>query len=143
MNVHTSPKAYKSVPSVNNSKWYKEILNSQLAGAFDFSVAKMRKGTEPPPHVHTRDDEFLYIHSGSMHVYAEGQQFDVGSGESMFLPKGKPHAFLIQSEIIEMTTLTRPVGFMGAVNEMNEPTQAMTLPPNDGRNYATWTSPGR
>ena len=51
----TAPKAYKRSTSLENSTWYKGILVTQLAGetdtggAFDFTVAKMRKGTEPPP----------------------------------------------------------------------------------------------
>ena len=41
--------------------WYKRILITQLAGeadtsgAFDLVVSKMRKGTEPPAHVHSRE----------------------------------------------------------------------------------------
>jgi mannose-6-phosphate isomerase-like protein (cupin superfamily) len=137
-----SPKAFKASPSLDNSRWYKGILSSQLAGAketggtFDFSVAKMRQGTEPPPHVHDREDEFFYVLSGRMHAYAEGQMFEISAGESMFLPRGRPHAFLIQSDIIEMTTLITPGGFLGVVNKMNEPAGAVTLPPENGLTYA-------
>ncbi len=137
------PKAYKASPCLENSKWYKGILTSQLAseletgGAFDFCVAKMQKGTEPPPHVHARDDEFFYVLQGTIHVYAEGNKFEIAAGESMFLPKGKPHAFLVQSDLLELTTLITPAGFLGAVNSMNDPALAMTLPPADGQAYAT------
>lgn len=136
------PKAYKASSCLENSKCYKGILTSQLAGevetggAFDFCVAKMQKGTEPPPHVHARDDEFFYVLHGTMHVYAEGKKFEISAGESMFLPKGKPHAFLIQSDVIELTTRITPAGFLGAVNSMNEPALAMTFPPADGQTYA-------
>ncbi|WP_157466439.1 hypothetical protein [Edaphobacter aggregans] len=65
MVLKTAPKAYKRSTSLENSTWYKGILVTQLAGeadtggAFDFFVSKMRKGTEPPLHVHARDDEFF------------------------------------------------------------------------------------
>ena len=143
MNIQIAfPKAFKASPSLENSRWYKGILSTQLAGeaetggSFDFAVATMRKGTEPPPHVHAREDEFFYVLSGRMHVYVDGQQFELSAGESMFLPRGKPHAFLIQSETIEMTTLITPGGFLAAVNQMNEPARAMTLPPVGGLTYA-------
>jgi len=57
--------AYKRSPALNNSTWYKGILVSQLAGtadhdgALDLAIAEMRRGTEPPPHVHSREHEFI------------------------------------------------------------------------------------
>lgn len=67
-------------------------------GAFDLVIAKMRRGTEPQPHVHSREDEFFYILSGEMKVYADGEVFQVTAGECMFLPRGKSHAWLITSD---------------------------------------------
>jgi quercetin dioxygenase-like cupin family protein len=137
-----APKAYKRSTSLENSTWYKGILVTQLAGeadtrgAFDFVVSKMRKGTEPPPHVHARDDEFFYILSGSIRFYTEGQVFEVRAGESMFLPKGKPHAFLIQSDEVHNITVITPGGFFNAVNKMNEPAQKMEIPSDDVLTYA-------
>jgi uncharacterized cupin superfamily protein len=96
----------------------------------------VRKGTEAPPHVHARDDEFFYILAGSIRFYAEGQVFDVAAGESMFLPKGKPHAFLLQSNEIHVITLITPGGFFNAVNKMNEPAQRLEIPSDDVLTYA-------
>ncbi len=96
----------------------------------------MRKGTEPPPHVHARDDEFFYILTGSINFYTEGQVFEVVAGECMFLPKGKPHAFLTQSNEVHTITLITPGGFMNAVNQMNERAQKMEIPSDDVLTYA-------
>lgn len=91
----STPKAYKRSPALANSKWYKGILTSKMAGAsdkdreFDVSVIKMRRGTEPPPHVHSREDELFYILSGEMTVYVESEVFQLTAGEYMFLPRGK------------------------------------------------------
>jgi hypothetical protein len=52
-------KAYKRVPDLSNSTWYKGVLNSLMAGrednngAFDVCIIRMKRGTEPPPHVHS------------------------------------------------------------------------------------------
>src|SRR6516162_11468282 len=78
--------AYKRSPELNNSKWYKGMLHSQMAGtednngAFDFVVSRMRRGTEPPPHIHSREDEFFYALSGEMKAYVDGEVFPVTSG---------------------------------------------------------------
>src|SRR5258707_1618020 len=122
------------------------MLVTQLAGeadtggAFDFVVSKMRKCTEPPPHVHARDDEFFYILSGSIRFYTEGQVFEVGAGESVFLPKGKPHAFLIQSDEVHNITVITPGGFFNAVNKMNEPAQKWRSLPTMFLRTRAWTS---
>lgn len=138
----TAPKAYKRSTSLENSTWYKGILITQLAGetetggAFDFVVSRNRKGTEPPPHVHARDDEFFYVLAGSINFYTDGQVFEVSAGECMFLPKGKPHAFLIQTAESHSITLITPGGFMNAANKMSEPAQKMEIPSDDVLTYA-------
>ncbi len=138
----TAPKAYKRSTSLENSTWYKGILLTHLAGesdtggAFDFVVAKITKGTEPPPHVHSQEDEFMYILDGSVRFYTDGQVFEVGAGECMFLPKGKPHAFLIQSDELHNIALITPGGFMNAVSRMHEPAQKMEIPSGDVLTYA-------
>ena len=127
-------RAYKRSPALANSTWYKGILASQMAGpadnngAFDFVIAKVRRGTEPPPHVHSREDEFLYILSGEIRVYVDGEVFRVTAGECMFLPRRRPHAWLITSEEAHMILLVVPGGFLGAINKMNAPAERMEVP---------------
>jgi mannose-6-phosphate isomerase-like protein (cupin superfamily) len=130
----STPRAYKRSPALSNSTWYKGILVSQMAGtadnggAFDLVIAKMRRGTEPPPHVHSGEDEFFYILSGEMKVYADGEVFQVTAGECMFLPRGKPHAFLITSEEVHNIAVITPGGFFDAINKMNAPAERMEVP---------------
>jgi quercetin dioxygenase-like cupin family protein len=76
--------------------------------AFDLIITKMRRGTEPPPHIHAREDEFLYVLSGEIRVNADCEVFPVTAGECIFLPRRKPHAFLITSEEIHMIALVTP-----------------------------------
>ena len=86
-------KPYKRSPALRNSSWYKGIFVSQMAGAtdncgaFDLAIGKMRRGSEPPPHVHSREDEFFHVLSGEMRFYVDGEVFAVTAGECMFLPR--------------------------------------------------------
>jgi quercetin dioxygenase-like cupin family protein len=134
--------AYKRAPALENSTWYKGLLISQLAGnsdtdgAFDLVESKMKKGTEPPPHIHDREDEFFYILAGEIKVFADGQVFTVATGESVFLPKKIPHAYLIQSEECHVLALMTPGGFLNAINKMNAPARTMEIP-SDMETYAT------
>ena len=127
-------KPYKRSPALNNSSWYKGILVSQMAGAkdnsgaFDLAIGKMRRGSEPPPHVHSREDEFFHVLSGEMRFYVDGEVFTVTAGECMFLPRRTPHAFRVASEEIHMILLLVPGGFLDAINKMNAPAKRMEVP---------------
>jgi mannose-6-phosphate isomerase-like protein (cupin superfamily) len=130
----STPRAYKRSPTLNNSMWYKGMLHSQMAGtadnngAFDFVISTIRCGTEPPPHVHSREDEFFYVSSGEMTVYVDGEVFIVKAGECMFLPRLKPHAWVITSEAIRVMTLITPGGFTDALIKMSAPAERMEIP---------------
>jgi quercetin dioxygenase-like cupin family protein len=130
----TTLSAYKRTPSLENSTWYKGILVSQMAGtsdndgAFDLVVSKMRRGTEPPPHVHSREHEVFYILSGAVIVYVDDKVFRVSTGEFMFLPRGVPHAFLLESDEVHQLALVTPGGFFDAVNRMNSPAERLEVP---------------
>jgi quercetin dioxygenase-like cupin family protein len=134
--------AYKRSPALENSTWYKRILVSQLAGsydtdgAFDFVESKIKRGTEPPPHIHDREDELFYVLAGEMKVFADGQVFTVAAGGSVFLPKKIPHAYLIESEECHVLALMTPGGFLNAINKMNAPARMMEIPA-DMETYAT------
>ncbi|MBB5328749.1 cupin domain-containing protein [Tunturiibacter gelidoferens] len=134
--------AYKRAPALENSTWYKGLLISQLAGnsdtdgAFDLVESKMKKGTEPPPHIHDREAELFYILAGEIKVFADGQVFTVVAGESVFLPKKIPHAYLIQSEECHVLALMTPGGFLNAINKINAPARTMEIP-SDMETYAT------
>ena len=137
-------RAYKRSPSLTNSTWYKGILISQMAGsadndgAFDLVISKIRQGTEPPPHVHSKEDEFFYILSGEIRFYVDGHVFSVGAGECMFLPRLKPHAFLITTEELHTVVFTSPGGFLDAINKMYAPAERMEVPTDaDVATYAT------
>ena len=58
-------------------------------GAFDVAIATIRRGTEPPPHVHSREDEFFYVLAGEMKVYVDREVFSVAAGECVFVPRQK------------------------------------------------------
>jgi hypothetical protein len=58
----------------------------------------------------------------------EGEVFSVTAGECMFLPRRKPHAFLITSEEVHAIALLVPGGFLDAVNKMNAPAERMEIP---------------
>ena len=69
-------------------------------------------------------------------MFADGQTFTLTAGESVFLPKKMPHAYLIESDECHVLALMTPGGFLNAINKMNAPARTMEIP-SDMETYAT------
>ena len=135
MNNTSSPlKAFKRATSLEFSKWYMGSLVTNLAemkdtnGAYCLVDSTLVPGNEPPPHVHSREDELFYVLDGEFDVYAGEEAFKVETGECIFLPKFKPHAFVIRSSRLRLLTLFTPGGFEEALRGKGTPAQYLDLP---------------
>ena len=69
------------------------LAKEDTGGRFTLMSGEVKRGSEPPPHVHDREDQFYYVLKGEMEVYCETDVFRPCSGEVVFLPQGIPHAF--------------------------------------------------
>ena len=107
-------------------------------GAFDFTIARVRPGTEPPPHIHSGEDEFFHVSSGEMRVYVGAEAYTVTAGECFFLPRQIPHAWLITSDEANLICVITPAGFADALEKMSFPAERMEIPTDpDILTYAT------
>jgi len=127
-------KAFKRAQSLGVSQWENGNLTTNLAerkdtnGAFLLVEAKLAPGTEPPPHVHTREDELFYVLEGEFDVYVGKDAFKVTAGECVFMPRFKPHAFVIRSPWLRVLALFTPAGLEDAFRGMSSPAQSLNLP---------------
>lgn len=135
MNHTSSPlTAFKRAPSLGLSQWENGNLTTNLAekkdtnGAFFLVEAMLAPGTEPPPHVHSREDELFYVLEGEFDVYVGKEAFKVEAGECVFLPRFKPHAFVIRSPRLHVLALFTPAGLEEAFRGMSTPAQRLELP---------------
>jgi hypothetical protein len=85
-------------------------------------------GSNPPPHVHSREDELFYVLEGEFDVYAGEDAFKVEAGQCVFLPRFKPHAFVMRSPRLRLLTLFTPAGLEDAFRSVNSPAQTLELP---------------
>jgi quercetin dioxygenase-like cupin family protein len=118
-----------------NSYWYIGHLMTVLAsskqtdGRYALLRATERRGLEPPPHTHTKEDETFLILEGEV-VYTVGNQtFNAKPGDAMFLPKNIQHSFKIQTEKLETLILLTPGGLENYFLEMSKPAEELQLPP--------------
>ena len=98
-------------------------------GKFALIEAVARRGNDPPPHIHHREEETFYVLEGEMTFSVGGQTIKATSGTMVCLPREVAHSFVIDSAQVRMLILLTPAGFEGWFKEFSVPAQAMTLPP--------------
>jgi mannose-6-phosphate isomerase-like protein (cupin superfamily) len=65
-------------------------------GGFTLIESSTKGGA--PWHVHTREDEYFYVLDGRIIVWCGNEEFHAGPGSFVFLPRGVPHAWDVESE---------------------------------------------
>lgn len=133
--------AFKRTASLELSRWYMGIVLTNLvekkdnSGAFSLLEATLVPGTEPPPHVHSREDELFYVLEGEFDVYVREEAFNVSTGECVFLPKFAPHALVIRSPRLRVLILYTPGGLEETFGKMSAPAQTLE-PPAEALTYS-------
>jgi quercetin dioxygenase-like cupin family protein len=87
----------------------------QTGGAIALLEFRIEPGYPvPPPHIHEREDELTYVIEGALEVTIGDETRTVRAGDSIFKPRGVPHAFAIAGErpVRFLETIT-PAGFEG------------------------------
>jgi quercetin dioxygenase-like cupin family protein len=82
-------------------------------GRFALFELNLRKGDEPPMHLHTREDELLFVLDGLIEISLDGACFRLGAGASIFLPRGSEHAYALHSETARLLLVATPAGVEG------------------------------
>lgn len=122
-------------PGLKNSYWYIGHLMSILIssrdtnGAFSLIHGYEIKGLEPPPHIHTKEDESFYLLNGEINYTVGKEIFKARKGDWMYLPKMIQHSFQVQTDEAEVLIHLSPGGFEEYFREMSEPAKGLYIPP--------------
>jgi len=113
-------------------------LEDALAdGRFALVEALAFQSTEPPLHVHHREDEAWYILDGQMTFYVDDQALTAPSGSFVFAPMGLPHTFTVDVEPTRVLVFASPSGFehfaleLGIPASTDEPPADLAVPGQD------------
>ena len=80
----------------------------------------------PPLHLHNSQDEIFYIIEGEYLFQVGGEKFQMKAGDTIFLPRKVPHAFIQLSEKAKMHLTFQPAGKM---EDFFKKVASMTTPP--------------
>jgi mannose-6-phosphate isomerase-like protein (cupin superfamily) len=88
------------------------------------------QSTEPPLHIHRREDEAWYILNGKMTFYVGDQSLEATAGCFVFAPRGIPHTFTVDVEPTRVLVFASPAGFEHFALELGRPATTDNRPPD-------------
>ena len=102
----------------------------ETAGGYTLIEQVARPGFGPPTHVHHVEDEQFLVLEGSVTFLCGDRSASLHAGGSIFLPRGVPHAFLVEDGgEARLLQLTVPGGFDRFVEAVGTPAPERRLPP--------------
>jgi quercetin dioxygenase-like cupin family protein len=98
-------------------------------GALGLVDGSLYKGFGPPLHVHSREDEGLYVLEGQIRFRQGEDEFVAGPDTWVWGPRGVPHAFRVESETARVLVVVSPGGFEHMFEEGGAPAGESAEPP--------------
>ena len=108
--VLTGPGAGRTVATDHGSQTELKLAGEQSGGDWAVVEWRVRRGEEPPMHIHTREDETLYVLEGAITAFVADQQIDVEAGSYAALPKDVPHGLRVRGEEARLLVTLEPAG---------------------------------
>jgi quercetin dioxygenase-like cupin family protein len=109
--------AQSEVNAKENAFWWQGALMEIKAraedtgGALGLVEGSFYRGFGPPLHVHSREDEAMYVLEGEIRFRQGEEEFLAGPGTWVWQPRGEPHAFKVETERARALVLVTPGGF--------------------------------
>ena len=102
---------------------YFKVLIAPEATQNNMALPEMAlpKGAEPPPHIHTREDESFYLQEGEIIFYIGDKTIHAHAGDAVFAPRRIAHHFKIQSASAKFLNLITPGNLLYYFLEFSEP----------------------
>jgi mannose-6-phosphate isomerase-like protein (cupin superfamily) len=115
--------------------WYGNSLLEFLVpadasgGTISIFRSTLVAGFSPPRHVHTREDEVFMVETGDVTFWIDGRELAAGPGTTVYMPRGVPHTFRVDSDGAVILGVMTPGNFESLFRELGVPAQSRTLPP--------------
>ena len=87
---------------------------------FSLIEAVAFQATEPPLHIHHREDEAWYVIDGKMTFYVADDVLEATAGCFVFAPRGIPHNFTVDIEPTRVLVFASPAGFEHFARELGQ-----------------------
>ena len=128
-----SPQAESSIRE--DAYWWQGALMQIKAraegtgGALGLVDGSFYRGFGPPLHVHSREDEAMYVLEGEIRFRQGDEEFVAGPGTWVWHPRGIAHAFKVESERARALVVVTPGGFERMFEQGGVPLSESPEPP--------------
>ncbi len=132
--THTTSAVAPYLAHQGEARWYGDglfeflIPSEATAGTLSVFLATLPKGFSPPRHIHTREDEVFHVLDGEVSFDLDGRRTQAGPGTSVFMPRGIPHTFRIDSDSARMLGVIVPGAFEQLFHSLSVPAGERVLP---------------
>ena len=76
--------------------WESQLFTiKSSAGGLGLVDSYLEAGSEPPMHIHTREDEFIYVLDGEITAYVGDESLKAAAGGFVYMPRFVPHTFAV------------------------------------------------
>jgi quercetin dioxygenase-like cupin family protein len=99
--------------SAGVARYTHKLTGAQTDGRLFQVLVTTPQGAAMPLHVHRDADETLYILDGELTYYIGDTEIPANAGDSVFIPRGCAHTFLVRSEQARMLVTFGPAGVEG------------------------------
>ncbi len=112
--MNTNPTAYVLGPEEGEAfwgfgaLWTPKATAEQTGGRFSMIEEIAPRGEGTPLHVHREDDETFYVLEGEVLFHVDGDEHAASPGDTVSVPRGVPHAFVVTSDVAKFLVLNTP-----------------------------------
>jgi mannose-6-phosphate isomerase-like protein (cupin superfamily) len=98
-----------------------KVGEADAGGRFALVEALAFRSTEPPLHIHHKEDEAWYVLDGHMTFYVGDAVLEADAGSFVFGPSGIAHTFTVDVEPTRVLVFASPAGFEHFALELGDP----------------------
>jgi quercetin dioxygenase-like cupin family protein len=124
----SSSHAQGAVPRQAREVWFFgqpleiKVTTEQTGGDYAVTEAVAAPGYGPPPHIHHREAEGVYVIEGELRFTVGERQIDGPAGTFVHIPKGATHSWTnVGPQPARLLTLYTPAGFEKLIETLGEP----------------------
>jgi quercetin dioxygenase-like cupin family protein len=132
--THTTPTVTPHLAHQGEARWYGDGLfeflvpNEVTGGKLSVFRATLPEGFSPPRHIHTHEDEVFVVLDGDVSFDLDGKRCLAGPGTSVFMPRGIPHTFRVESTVACLLGVIAPGAFEQFFRTLSVPAGERALP---------------
>jgi mannose-6-phosphate isomerase-like protein (cupin superfamily) len=101
-----------------------DLKASALSTSGALTIVQSQIDGGPPRHVHTHEDECLFVVSGLLVVECGDEVFEAAQHSFSFLPRGVPHTFRAAEGAATVLVIAVPGGIEDYFDEINQASDA-------------------